>query len=216
MQGLEWRSFHRVHAMRRCRMSASRRRRGGTSSSVPCPSGRWFPAAARRNLGRAGRDAVGDLDLSGHPVGLHPACRVHGVAPEVVEKLRRPITPATTGPVSIPIRTASQPRPVRSRSPRSRPSGARRWGLARRSTAGAPTAPALPPAHDAPAPAVPRNTEHHIRAQGQPHNVQHKERDHQAHRERRRVLEEARDEQPEHHQLDEKRHKPHHRAPRAV
>jgi hypothetical protein len=27
--------------------------------------------------------------------------------------LRRPITPATTGPVSIPIRTASQSRPVR-------------------------------------------------------------------------------------------------------
>ena len=43
--------------------------------------------------------------------------------------------------------------------------------------------------------------EHHIRAQGQPHNVQHKERDHQARRERRRVLGEARVEQPEHHQL---------------
>jgi hypothetical protein len=27
-----------------------------------------------------GRDAVADLDLSGQPVGLHPARRVHGVA----------------------------------------------------------------------------------------------------------------------------------------
>ena len=40
--------------------------------------------------------------------------RVHGVAPEVQMNLRRSITPATSGLMSIPIRTASHSRPVSS------------------------------------------------------------------------------------------------------
>ena len=60
--------------------------------------------AGRRKLSGYARR---DLDLARQPVGLHPAGHVHGVPPQVVMNLRRPMTPATTGPESIPIRTVS-------------------------------------------------------------------------------------------------------------
>ena len=51
--------------------------------------------------------AFGHLDAPANAVRLHPAGRVHRVAPQVVDELRSPITPATTGPELIPIRSRS-------------------------------------------------------------------------------------------------------------
>jgi hypothetical protein len=52
-------------------------------------------------------------------------------------------------------------------------------------------------------------SEHYVRAQGEPHNVQHEEGDHKACRERRRVSGQARVQQREHHELGEERYEPH-------
>jgi hypothetical protein len=59
-------------------------------------------------------------------------------------------------------------------------------------------------------------SQHHIRAQREPQNVQHEEAEHKARRELRRVLREARVEQREHHEHGDERYEPPSRAPQSL
>ena len=49
-------------------------------------------------------DRLGHLDAAGDAQRFHPAGEVDGVAPDVVDELARPMTPATTGPQAMPMR----------------------------------------------------------------------------------------------------------------
>src|SRR5512132_1226034 len=52
----------------------------------PFPFTSLVPRGRTANPGPRTAATVGDLYLPGQPLGLHPARRVHGVAPEVVDE----------------------------------------------------------------------------------------------------------------------------------